>query len=629
MRLPRHADLCYTIGVNETIQKKLALLPDRPGVYIMRNADGQIIYVGKARVLKNRVRQYFHLSGLKPVKVQNMVDNIADFDYIITPSESNALLLEATLIKKHKPKYNILLKDDKNFPFLRIDLKEPFPRVTVVRRLKRDGARYFGPFLNGVPIGELVDIVHLAYPVRSCSMNLARSRNARGCLNHYLGRCLAPCLGNVSEEQYRLVIEEVMKFLKGDTDAVEKILFDKMMKLSESEDFEQALLYKRRLEMLKKLAERKVVSLTRHLNIDVFAVVSNGVYGVVAALFVRDGKIFGARNFESRTEGSEEDFLRNFVYEYYQKSPVFPDEIILNLPEEELGEYFLSEYGEKVDVFSPKLGVKRDLVRMAESNAREYLAKNVEQIERRELLSVGAAQELTKVLGLPRYARRMECYDISNISGVDKTASMVVTVDGKPARSLYRRFRIKTVEGSNDFESLKETLTRRMARLSEGVDESFAERPDLIIIDGGKGQLSSVMEVMEGLGSDIPVVSLAKREEEIFLPHRSEPLVLPKSSIVLRLFQRIRDEAHRFAITYHRTLRSKRYDSVLEQIPKVGKARRLALAKRFPTLDDLEKATLEEIAATPDVGPKIAQNIFAFFHKCDKIEAGEDKENRP
>ena len=604
--------------MNDTLTQKLALLPDKPGVYIMLDSDGRIIYVGKARVLKNRVRQYFHLSALKPVKVQNMVDNIADFNYIITASESDALLLEATLIKKHKPKYNILLKDDKNFPFVRIDLKEKYPRVTMTRKLTRDGARYFGPFLNGVSIRELLEIIHLAYPVRSCSLNLEKSRNTRGCLNSYLGRCLAPCLGNVDERAYREMIGEVMAFLKGDVDRVEKIFFDKMLRLSQNEEFEQALQYKNRLGILKRLSERKVVSLTRHLNIDAFAVVSNGVYGVVSALFVRDGKIFGARNFESRIEGGEEDFLRNVLYGYYAKSPVFPDQIILNRSEEGLEGYFKEAYGERVEVFVPKQGTKKKIVDMAVSNAEEYLSKNVEQIERKELLSVGAAEELTRVLGLPKYARRMECYDISNISGVDKTASMVVCIDGTPAHSLYRRFRIKTVEGSNDFESLKETLTRRMARLAAADDESFSERPDLIIIDGGKGQLSSVMEVMGGLGSDIPVVSLAKREEEIFLPHNPEPLVLPKSSIVLRLFQRIRDEAHRFAITYHRTLRNRRYESVLEEIPGIGKARRLALGKKFPLLDDLKQATPEEIAETEGISKTIAQNIYDYFHKENK-----------
>ncbi len=604
--------------MNDTLTQKLALLPDKPGVYIMLDSDGRIIYVGKARVLKNRVRQYFHLSALKPVKVQNMVDNIADFNYIITASESDALLLEATLIKKHKPKYNILLKDDKNFPFVRIDLKEKYPRVTMTRKLTRDGARYFGPFLNGVSIRELLEIIHLAYPVRSCSLNLEKSRNTRGCLNSYLGRCLAPCLGNVDEGAYREMIGEVMAFLKGDVDRVEKIFFDKMLRLSQNEEFEQALQYKNRLGILKRLSERKVVSLTRHLNIDAFAVVSNGVYGVVSALFVRDGKIFGARNFESRIEGGEEDFLRNVLYGYYAKSPVFPDQIILNRSEEGLEGYFKEAYGERVEVFVPKQGTKKKIVDMAVSNAEEYLSKNVEQIERKELLSVGAAEELTRVLGLPKYARRMECYDISNISGVDKTASMVVCIDGTPAHSLYRRFRIKTVEGSNDFESLKETLTRRMARLAAADDESFSERPDLIIIDGGKGQLSSVMEIMEGLGSDIPVVSLAKREEEIFLPHNPEPLVLPKSSIVLRLFQRIRDEAHRFAITYHRTLRNRRYESVLEEIPGIGKARRLALGKKFPLLDDLKQATPEEIAETEGISKTIAQNIYDYFHKENK-----------
>ena len=604
--------------MNDTLTQKLALLPDKPGVYIMLDSDGRIIYVGKARVLKNRVRQYFHLSALKPVKVQNMVDNIADFNYIITASESDALLLEATLIKKHKPKYNILLKDDKNFPFVRIDLKEKYPRVTMTRKLTRDGARYFGPFLNGVSIRELLEIIHLAYPVRSCSLNLEKSRNARGCLNSYLGRCLAPCLGNVDEGAYREMIGEVMAFLKGDVDRVEKIFFDKMLRLSQNEEFEQALQYKNRLGILKRLSERKVVSLTRHLNIDAFAVVSNGVYGVVSALFVRDGNIFGARNFASRIEGGEEDFLRNVLYGYYAKSPVFPDQIILNRSEEGLEGYFKEAYGERVEVYVPKQGTKKKIVDMAVSNAEEYLAKNVEQIERKELLSVGAAEELTRVLGLPKYARRMECYDISNISGVDKTASMVVCIDGTPAHSLYRRFRIKTVEGSNDFESLKETLTRRMARLAAADDESFSERPDLIIIDGGKGQLSSVMEVMEGLGSDIPVVSLAKREEEIFLPHNPEPLVLPKSSIVLRLFQRIRDEAHRFAITYHRTLRNRRYESVLEEIPGIGKARRLALGRKFPLLDDLKQATPEEIAETEGISKTIAQNIYDYFHKENK-----------
>ncbi len=597
------------------IREKLKLLPDSPGVYIMLDEEGAVIYVGKARILKNRVRQYFHTSE-KPVKVQAMVENIADFSYIVTPSEVDALALENTLIKKYKPKYNILLKDDKTYPYIKVHTREEFPRISITRKVKKDG-RYFGPFMGGVNCKDLVDVCAKVYNVRVCGVSVAE-KPKKPCLEYHLGRCLAPCAHLCTREEYAHRVEKALSFLSGNYEEAEAVLQEKMTAFAEEEQFELALDLRNKIDMLSKLKLRRITSMPRDLDLDVWAYASNGLYATISLLVVRRGVMQGSRVFTPEEGAGERgETLMSFLTQYYQ-SHEFPHEIVL---EEEFDDALFLEYaktqaGRKVELTRPKLGAKKELLDMAKGNASEYLDKAISSIEHKNDMTVRACERLQGLLHLKRYPRRMECYDISDISGVDKVGSMVVFTDGEADKYEYRRFRIKTVEGANDFASLQEVLSRRLKKLGTDEEERFP-RPQLVVIDGGKGQLSAVKEIFDTLGcSDIDLVALAKQHEEIYTLFSDEPVVLDRRDYALKTLQRIRDEAHRFAVTYFRNLHSKRnLSSVLEEIEGVGKKKRLALMEKFGTIDKIMHASEKELSEVEGIGEELAKRIHAHFEK--------------
>lgn len=598
------------------LEEKIKGLPQKSGVYIMRDKEGTVIYVGKAVVLKNRVSQYFQHTKKQP-KVQAMVDNIADFDYIITMSEKDALILENTLIKKYKPKYNILLKDDKTSPYIKIDLSEEYPTVEVTRKIKKDGAKYFGPYLNGVSVWDIVAVIRSAYGMRTCPKKLGSKK--RECLNYHIGLCLAPCMKRVDKKTYDRVVKNVMAFLSGKDDTASQIIEKKMAAAAENEQFEQAIFYRDKLNMLALLKQRALADLNGSADLDAYAYASNGEFGCVAVCIVRGGKMMGVKNFIIPDVSlSAGEAVEGFMRQYYLGSGVdLPPLICLPYDREQkegdaLKEYLYSVKGVNTEIVSPKIGVKRRLIETALSNAEDYLSKSSEKSKREHDMTVGAAARLAEILGL-KSARRMECYDISNISGVDKVASMVVFIDGRAAKSEYRRFKIRTVEGANDFMSMNETIRRRFAHAAEK-DGKFDEIPDLVVIDGGKGQLSAAYSAAASEGYDVPMVGLAKREEEIFTVFDDEPIVLSKSSYPLRLLQRIRDEAHRFAITYHRNLRAKRYRSRLEDIPHIGDKRRAALLKAFGSIEKIKEASVDVLAGTDGMDMRAARSVYDFFH---------------
>lgn len=596
------------------LKEKLKLLPDSPGVYIMLDKEGTVIYVGKARVLKNRVRQYFHTSE-KPVKVRSMVENIADFSYIVAPSEVDALALENTLIKKHKPKYNILLKDDKMYPYIKVHTREEFPHISVTRRIKKDG-RYFGPFMGGISCKDIVDIAAKAYNIRTCVTPIGKQK--KPCLNYHLKRCLAPCAGYVTKEEYAERVEKTLSFLSGNYEDAERLLKEKMKQFADEEQFELALAARDKIAMLKRLGGRRITSMPRDVDADIWAISSNGLYAAVSLLVTRKGVMQGARTFsleEGAGEGSEA--FTSVLTQYYSAHEV-PHELILSAEADDdlLTSYLREKREGNLTITRPKLGVKKELLDMAEKNAKEYLDKSVSQIRHKNDMTKNACERLQTLLGLKRYPKRMECYDISNISGVDKVGSMVVFTDGEADKYEYRRFRIKTVEGADDFASLREVLERRLKKLGTEEEERFA-KPQLIVIDGGKGQLSAVREIFDRLGvGDIDLVALAKQEEEIFTLSSSESVRLKKSDYALRTLQRIRDEAHRFAITYFRNLHSKRnLSSVLDEIEGVGKQKRIALLEKFKSIDKIMQASEEELCSCEGIGRELAFRIREYFQK--------------
>lgn len=605
----------YNRSMNDTIRVKLQELPTSPGVYIMRDGEGTVVYVGKASNLKNRVRSYFH-AGTKTEKTMALVDKVVDFDYIICNSEVDALMLENTLIKKHKPHYNILLKDDKLYPFLRIDLKEDYPRVTVIRRLKADGAKYFGPYMIGITTAEMMDLLYTAFPIRHCNHNFARlPRSHRPCLNYHIGQCMAPCSGKVSREAYRAMIRDVIDFLHGNDKHVQDILTAKMMAASEREDYEVALSYKKKLDTLDKMIRHQVVALPRDLNMDVWGVAYGAVCDVAAVLSVRGGKVVAVDKVPVACGLDNDDSLESFLFRYYTTHPMVAEELACAFAVPHGLEDALSALGKRVRVFTPQQGVRKQLADMAEGNAQEYLSRSGEAVTRRENMTVGAAEQLARTIGMSGTIHRMECYDISHISGTNKVGSMVVFKDGESARDMYRHFRIKTVEGNNDFACMQEVLSRRLARLRECEDVSFREVPDLLVIDGGIIQVEYALRAMSEAGyTDTTVIGLAKREETIVLRDGRE-IKLPHSSLALQLLQRIRDEAHRFAITYHRQLRhASTLRSKLLTIAGVGEATVKALYRRFRSYEAIAAATVEELSSVPNMRRNVAQNIYDYFH---------------
>ncbi len=597
------------------IQEKLKLLPETPGVYIMLDEYKNIIYVGKARVLKNRVRQYFHNTP-KPEKVMKMVENIRDFNYIITNSEIDALALENNLIKKHKPKYNILLKDDKTYPYIKADLREEFPNFYITRKIKKDGCKYFGPFMGGINCKDILDTLQLTYCVRLCHTKPTGKK--RECLNYHIGRCTAPCAGKVNKENYLEQVKKALSFLDGNYKEAEEVLREKMLSAAENENFELALDYKNKLAMLSKLEAKRITSLNRYVDADIIAYATNNLYSAVNVLVTRKGIMQGGASYAlDEAHMSDAEALTSFIIQYYSNHEV-PSEIICEefCEKELLQNYFKEKFDKTVDITLAKLGDKSRLLKMAKENAEDFLEKSVDKIKHKDDMTVNACRRLQEILGLKTYPRRMECYDISNISGVDKVGSMVVFIDGEADRNSYRRFKVKTVEGANDFASLQEVLTRRLHKLGTEEEEKFP-RPDLIIIDGGKGQLSSVKEIFDKMQIDeIELVSLAKREEEVFTLYRDDSIKIPHRDYALKMLQRIRDEAHRFAITYFRNIHSKRnLQSVLSEIDGIGKVRRIALLEKFGTLDGILYASVEELSSVNGISIDMAKKIKTYLEE--------------
>lgn len=600
----------------DVIREKLKLLPETPGVYIMLDKYSNVIYVGKARVLKNRVRQYFH-SSPKPEKVMQMVANIADFNYIITETEIDALALENNLIKKYKPKYNILLKDDKTYPYIKADLRERFPNFTITRKIKKDGCKYFGPFMGGINCKDILDTLQLTFCVRLCRTSIGE-KPKRECLNYHIGRCIAPCAHMASEEEYAVRVKKALSFLDGNYREAETLLKEKMLAAAEGENFEMALDYKNKLAMLSKLEAKRITSLNRAIDADIVAYATNDLYSAVNVLVTRKGIMQGGSSFAlDEAHMSDAEALTGFITQYYAHHEI-PSEIITEeyCERELLQNYFKEKFGKSVEVTLAKQGVKHKLLKMAEENAKEYLEKSVDKIKHKDDMTVNACKRLQELLSLKKYPRRMECYDISNVSGVDKVGSMVVFIDGEADRNSYRRFKIKTVEGANDFASLQEVLRRRLSKLGTEEEEKFP-KPDLIIIDGGKGQLSSVKQIFEELHvGDIELISLAKEEEEVFTLASAESIKISHRDYSLKMLQRIRDEAHRFAITYFRSVHSKRnLASVLNEIEGIGKVKRMALLNRFGTLNKIMDASEEELSQTPGIGRELAVKIKKYLQE--------------
>ena len=586
---------------------KLKDVPENPGVYLMLDSLGNIIYVGKAKNLKNRLRQYFH-NSVKTVKVMAMLDHVADFRYIICATEVDALVTENNLIKKHSPQYNILLKDDKSYPFIRINLKEDYPTISLVRTLKNDGAKYFGPYMQSVNIKDIFDLIHSAFLVRDCHRDMAKP--SRPCLNAHLDRCLAPCSGKVSKEEYREEVNKVVSFLKGNDREVEKVLTERMLRFAEEENFEVALKYKEKLAVLEKLVRKQVSALPKDFNLDVFAYETNGIKMAINMLVVRGGKLVGAENsvFDSIDEN-----LTSYLYQFYTKNNPVCDEIITDgIEDGKALETALSEVaGRKIHLLEPKQGVRKQLLDLAHTNAHDALEKHGTLEERKDIRTKGAVKQLAEVLSLPVLPKRIECFDISHISGVDKVSSMVVFEDGEPKKSHYRKFKIKTVEGNNDFASMKETLTRRLGRLNnpDETDESFSSAPDLIVVDGGKGQLAYALDALALQDrQDLQIISLAERNEDVYLgTDPKKAVVLQKDSVALQLLQRVRDEAHRFAITYHRSLHGKRMsETILTEVDGIGKKKSTELLKKFGSVENIRRATDEEIASVDGFSLKSA-----------------------
>ncbi|MDR2090304.1 MAG: excinuclease ABC subunit UvrC [Clostridiales bacterium] len=807
------------------LEEKLKNLPALPGVYIMSDAEGVVIYVGKARYLKNRVRQYFHASANKDKKVSAMVGRIFDFRYIVTGNEVEALILESNLIKKYKPQYNILLKDDKAYPFIKINLNEKFPKIEIVRSVKNDGAKYFGPYMAGIGAKDMTELIEGAFPLRNCKIRFdKKKKNRRPCLNYHIKRCLAPCCFEV-EAEYQKVLGEVINFLSGNDKRIQKILSDKMNAAGENEEFETAIYYRDKLKLLDKVIRKQIAVLKKDFNLDVFGITGNGMFSVISMIVVRAGKIVGEENFISSDASlSRADALCSFIGQYYSVRSINAREIIVSeLPEgsealEEMlngimngekksagnneyygiadyavGEKFgmanidvlnaenangenydiadtenlndianaESENGENYDIADtgavsgkkfgstdeesvndiinkekvrdvlnaekvsgenydiantenvndianaekvrdvlnaekisgenydiadtenindiinaekvrdvlnagivngenydianaenendiinaenasgenydianagkrsrgrvkitcPKQGVRKELIAAALKNAAEYMRVNELKAERKNDMTYGAVEMLKNLIGLKKVPHRIEAYDISNIGGQYKVSSMVVFTDGAADNSQYRRFKIKTVEGADDFKSMNETLTRRLERLkenSENKDASFAKKPDLIVIDGGKGQLSSAYCALRNSGAEgIEMISLAKREEEIYTLFSDSPIALEKTNLALNMLMRLRDEAHRFAITYFRKLKAAReFESRLTEIDGIGAAKARNLFKHFKTLEKIKKASEDALSECPGIGKKDAENIIKFFTK--------------
>lgn len=613
---------------NFNIQEELKKLPGKPGVYLMHDEKDAIIYVGKAISLKNRVRQYFQSSRNKGAKIEQMVTHISRFEYIVTDSELEALVLECNLIKEHRPKYNTMLMDDKSYPFIKVTVNEPFPRVMLARQMKKDKAKYFGPYTSAGAVKDTIELIRKLYHIRSCNRSLPKDiGKERPCLNYHIHQCQAPCQGYISQEEYRKSIDEVVRFLNGHYDLVLKELEEKMMAASDSLEFEKAIEYRELLTSVQKVAQKQKITDTAGDDRDIIAMASEGEDAVVQVFFIRSGRLIGRDHFylKSAENDTEGEILSSFIKQFYAGTPYIPAELMLpeEIEDQDIIEEWLTARRERrVHLRIPKKGTKEKLVELAQKNAQMVLKNDRERLKREEGRTIGAVKELEKILGLKGIIR-MEAYDISNTNGFDSVGSMVVYEHGKPKRNDYRKFKIKTVQGPDDYASMNEVLTRRFGHgLREQQEESetggFQIFPDLIMMDGGRGQVNIALEVLEKLHLHIPVCGMVKddnhRTRGLYFNNTEVPI--DRNSECFRLITRIQDEAHRFAITFHRQLRSKgQVHSVLDDIPGVGPARRKDLMRHFENIDAIRNATVEELKELPSMNGKSAQEVYKIFHR--------------
>jgi excinuclease ABC subunit C len=595
------------------LDEKLERLPDRPGVYLYKDAKAQVIYVGKAASLRGRVRSYFQESRPHDPKTDALVRGIRDLDYIVTDNELEALMLEATLVRKHRPRYNIILRDDKHYPFLKLTTNEPFPRLVVARRVGHDGATYYGPFYPATAMRETLRLTRQLFPLRTCSIEID-GRLERPCIQYYIGRCRAPCTGWETQEGYARTVGEVQRFLEGKDDSLAGELTREMEDASAALNFERAAMLRDRVQALHRVRERQKMISTVEVDQDVMGLVRQGGDAGVELFFVRRGRLVGqeAFFFDRVTGSSDGEILSAFLRQFYSRNVIPAPEILLSedVPEAELTERWLTGLaGRRVQIHTPQRGGKREFVAMAEANAAIALQNHLLARGNRQQLIL---EELQRVLGLPGLPNRIEGYDISNTQGTEQVGSMVVWENGGMKKEDYKRFRIRTVAGADDFASLREVLGRRFARaLEEGT-----ALPDLVLIDGGRGQLNVGVRVLQDIGLDyLPVIALAKQQEEVYRPDSLHPLVLEPTSPALQTLQKIRDEAHRFAITYHKTLRARRtIQSVLDTIPGVGPTIRTNLLKTLGSARRVREASVAELASVPKVTPKLAQRLYDHFH---------------
>lgn len=612
------------------IQEELKKLPQKPGVYLMKDADGHVIYVGKAVNLKNRVRQYFQSSRNQTAKTRSMVPHIREFEYIVTDSEMEALLLECNLIKKYHPYYNILLKDDKTYPYIKVTVQEPFPRIFVTRRMEKDKAKYYGPFTDVLAMKETVETLHKLFPIRKCKKVFPRDiGKERPCLNHHIGQCVAPCSGQISQEEYQAYVKDAMDFLEGKHEEIRKKMEREMQAAAERMEFEKAAALRDKMRAIQSVAERQKISNTGLGDADVIAFVRAFSECLVQVFFIRGGKMTGRENFTLTVfeEQSRGEILTAFVKQFYSGTAYIPKEILLQEPlleeEGELIAAYLSERrGSKVTLTVPIKGEKHKLVELAYKNALLIFEQFGEKLKREEQRTKGAMEELRQALGIATELRRVEAYDISNTQGFESVGSMVVFEDGRAKNSDYRKFKIKTVVGPNDYASMKEVLTRRlnhaMREKTEGKTTSFTRLPDLILMDGGKTQVHAAEEVLLAFGMDIPVCGMVKDEK-----HRTRGLLfqekeirMPLTSEGFRLVTRIQDEVHRFAITYHRKLREERnLHSVLDDIKGIGQVRRKALMLHFGSIEKIAEAEVAELLEVEGMTIPAAEQVYLFFHR--------------
>ncbi|MFL0269003.1 excinuclease ABC subunit UvrC [Candidatus Clostridium radicumherbarum] len=616
---------------------QLKILPDKPGVYLMKNSLGEVIYVGKAKILKNRVRQYFQSSKNHSEKVKAMVKNIAEFENIVTDSEMEALILECNLIKKYRPKYNILLKDDKHYPFIKITTNEDYPRVFMTRILAKDGAKYFGPYTDVSAVYETLDLIKKVFPIRTCKMVIKEGEtNIRPCLNYHIGLCNAPCAGLVSKEDYGKLVQDIIDLLSGKDKHVLRELKIEMEAAAEKLEFENAASYRDKIAAVLKIVEKQKIITGNFEDEDFISIYSDEKDTCAMIFFLRDGKILGKENYmlENTAGISNGEIISDFVKEFYGGTAFVPKNIFVqNIEDSELIEEWLTmKRGSKVSIKVPQRGDKKDLLEMVTKNAKLTLEQFKLKLLQDKEIHKTALKELASVIDLEELPNRIEAYDISNIQGVDSVGSMIVFEGGKAKNSDYRRFKIKSVIGANDYDSMREILTRRFKHGLEEIEKikernlelsagKFCVFPDLILMDGGKGQVNIALEVLASLNIDIPVCGMVKDDKHNtrgLIYNNNEVLIRPSSN-VMQLITRIQDEVHRFAITYHRSLRDKRVlHSVLEDIPGVGEKRRKELLKKFGSIENIKNAKVEELLETPAIDKRAAQSIFDYFRNAGK-----------